>query len=520
MSVLSRRDFLKAGAAAAALSTVPGADALSSRVTKGAKHRAPRNVLFIAVDDQNTSLGCYGNRTVRSPHLDALAARGTLFNAAYCQYPLCSPSRTSLMTGLAPDTTKIYDIATHFRTTLPDVVSIPQLFHQNGYYTARVGKVYHTDVPGEIGLDGLDDPGNWDYKYNPRGVDHPDEEPLVTNFTPQLTRHSKTGKVLLGSTISYYESESPDSAMTDSLGADEVIRLLREKRDKPFFLAYGLYRPHVPWIVPKAYFEKYPLESIQAKPFDPSELKIAPESAYWTHPPNFGMDELQCRKAVRAYYASTSFMDAQVGRVLAELKRLGLEENTIVVFWADHGWNLGEHGQWEKQSLFEPSARVPLIFAGPDITHGQVCHRTVEHLDVYPTLARLCGLDQVPTNLQGNSLHSLLHSAHAPWDTPAISQVTRPSSQNPDIFGYSIRNEKYRYTSWQGSEVGEELYDYQADPHEMKNLAADPSMQKIRSSMREQLAAITAKRGRTMELGNFVKGSNQRHGERVRSESR
>ena len=329
------------------------------------------NVLFIAIDDLNTSLGCYGDRVVKTPHLDALAARGTRFNAAYCQYPLCGPSRASLLTGLAPDTTRVYALSTFFRDTMPDVLTLPQLFQKNGYYAARVGKVYHAGNPDQIGTNGQDDPASWEYVYNPEGVDHTEDEPRVTNFTPERSPRDKNGEVRLGSAISFYEAPQPSHEITDSLGADEVIRLLRANRERPFFLAYGLYRPHVPWIVPKEYFDMYPLESIEARPFNPAELKLAPPPAYWTQPPNFGMDVLERRKAIRGYYAATTFADAQIGRVLAELKALDLEENTIVVFWADHGWSLGEHGQWMKQTLFEPATRVPTLFARARESRGR-----------------------------------------------------------------------------------------------------------------------------------------------------
>jgi iduronate 2-sulfatase len=500
MSKFSRRQFLQSGALAAA------GTALESSAATGMHGK--KNVLFIAVDDQNTSLGCYGNSVVKSPNLDALAARGTRFAAAYCQYPLCGPSRASLMTGKAPDTTKIYDLQTPIRGTMPDVVSIGQLFRKNGYYSARVGKIYHADVPNDIGHDGLDDPATWDYVYDPAGVDHLKDEPLITNFTPQRVLIDDQGHPRLGSAISFYESPSPDRAMTDSLGADEAIRLLREKRNQPFFLAYGLYRPHVPWIVPKRYFDKYPLESIKARPFDPAELKLAPSAAYFTHPPNFGMDEQQCRKAIRAYYASTSFMDAQVGRVLSELKNLGLEKNTVVVFWADHGWSLGEHGQWEKQTVFETTAHVPLIFAGPGTgKKGQVCRSPVEHLDIYPTLADICGLEGTPGDLQGTSLARLLDDPAAETDRVAITQVTRPPAPEPGTIGYSIRTQQYRYTSWQGRVIGEELYDYEQDPLETRNLADDPNVRDLKGTLKERLSFITAQRGRSMELGKLTPAS-------------
>lgn len=499
---ISRRNFLQSGIAATAVTATA---ALAEKLPHGKK-----NVLFIAVDDQNTRLGCYGD-IAKTPNLDALAARGTRFARSYCQFPFCGPSRASLMTGVGPDTTHIYDLKHHVRDTMPDVVTVGQLFRKNGYYSARVGKIFHADVPGDIGKDGLDDPQTWDYVYDPQGVDHPKQEPFVTNFTPKLTRHRKSdGAVLLGSTISYYESPSPDRAMTDGIGADEMIRLLRKNRNKPFFLAFGLYRPHVPWIVPKKYFDLYPLESIKAQPFTPSETSIAPPCAYTSHPPNLGMNELEQRKAIRAYHASTSFMDAQVGRVLDELKTLGLEKNTIVVFWADHGWCLGEHGQWEKQNLFEPAAHVPFIIAGAG-RKGQVCERTTEHLDIYPTLVELCGLKNPPTNLHGSSVVPLLNDATAAWDKPAVTQQTRPSAPNPAIYGYSLRTERYRYTSWQGTEVAEELYDYETDPRELVNLANAPEAQALKKRLKQQLSEITGARGRKITLGEKAAAPDRKH---------
>jgi uncharacterized sulfatase len=452
-----------------------------------------KNVLFIGVDDQNASLGCYTNGLVHTPHLDNLAERGTRFDAAYCQYPLCSPSRTSLMTGMAPDSTKVYDnLAPSFRSALPSTVTLSQLFRKNGYFSARVGKIYHQGVPARIGESGPDDPKGWDYVFNPCGVDHTKEEPLVTNFGPDIGD--------LGKEIAFRESEAPDKSMTDSLGADEVIRLLRQRHSKPFFLAYGLYRPHVPWIVPKAYFDLYPLESIQVCPFSEAELTVAPAAAYTTHPANYGMSEMQMRQAIRAYRASSSFMDAQVGRVLAVLRSLGLEENTIVVFWADHGWSLGEHGQWQKRNLFESSTRVPLLIAAPGIgSHGQICRRTVESLDIYPTLVNLCGLSDAPSSLQGTSLHRLLHDPDAKWDRPAMSQVVRGTGSG-DAFGYSLRTERYRYTAWFGKETGEELYDYSNDPRELVNLANHPETDAIKASLRKGLKDCAASRGRRIDI--------------------
>ncbi|MHB1021120.1 MAG: sulfatase [Acidobacteriaceae bacterium] len=481
MSNTSRRKFLQTSVTAAAASMFP-----SSAITQD---RTRKNVLFIGIDDLNTSLGCYGNPTVQTPNVDRLARHGVRFDAAYCQYPLCGPSRSSLMTGLSPDTTHVYDLKTHFREALPNVVTLGQLFRKNGYYSARVGKIYHAGNPGDIGTDGLDDPQTWDWVYDPCGVDHLKEEPLVTKLTPH-----RRG---LGSSLAYYASPAKDDEITDGIGANEVIRLLQQHRSGPFFIAYGLYRPHVPWVVPAPYFAQYPLEKIQAVPFDPAELQIAPPPAYWTQPPNFGMNELDRRKAIQGYYAATSFMDAQIGKVLTALETLGLSDNTIIVLWADHGWQMGQHGQWMKQTLFEHAARVPVIFAGPGILkHGATCHRTTEHLDIYPTLAELCNLAGTPDNLHGESLVPLLKNPEAAWSKPAITQVERPATENPRLSGYSVRTERYRYTSWQDGYAGEELYDYQNDPHEMKNLASDPRMHRIKATLQTQLDTISVARGK------------------------
>lgn len=480
----SRRGFLKTGAGAAMASMMPSA--------AQAQDHPRKNVLFIGVDDLNTSLGCYGHNDVESPNLDKLAARGVRFDAAYCQYPLCNPSRSSLMTGTAPDTTRVYGNRRHFRESLPNAVTLGQLFRKNGYFSARVGKIYHYNNPEQIGTDGLDDPITWDYTFNPCGVDHLKEEPQLTNYTPH--------RATLGSTISFYASPAKEEEMTDAIGAKAVIQLLEQHRKDPFFIAYGLYRPHVPWIVPSQYFDRYSLDQIQALPFDPEELHTAPFPAYWTQPPNFGMDDTQQRQAIRAYHASTTFMDTQVGKVLNALESLGLADNTIVVFWADHGFALGRHAQWMKQTLFEDATHVPTILAGPGISaHGQSCSRTTEHLDIYPTLVDLCGLQGAPAALHGESLVSLLQNPAAPWSKPAVTQVTRGNDDHPNLFGYSVRSERYRYTSWQDGYAGEELYDYQSDPYESKNLADDHNMREVKHVLQTQLNAITASRGKPTE---------------------
>lgn len=437
-----------------------------------------RNVLFISLDDLNTHLACYGNALVKSPNIDRLADTGVRFDRAYCQYPLCSPSRSSLMTGLRPDSTRVYDLQTHFRLTVPDAVTLPQLFRQNGYFTARVGKIYHYGVPWDIGSCGLDDWKSWSQAVNPRGRDK-DEENLLINYTP------KRG---LGSSLSFLAAEGADEEQTDGIGATEAIRLLEKHRNDPFFLAVGFYRPHCPYVAPKKYFGLYNPGSIHV-PRVPAatELKSIPELALAsTKPwPWFGVTESEAAQSILAYYAAISFVDAQVGRVLKALDRLGLRENTTVVLWGDNGYHLGEHGLWKKQSLFEGSARIPLIIAGAGVTsRGRVCKRTVELLDIYPTLADLCGLS-APKDLEGESLRPLLGDPSADWKRPAYTQVKRG-----DLPGYSVRTERWRYTEWAGGASGVELYDHETDPEEQKNLATVSEFQPIVTEMRGLLRRV------------------------------
>ena len=424
------------------------------------------NVLFIAVDDLNNCLGCYGHPLVKSPNIDRLAKRGVRFEHAYCQFPLCSPSRVSLMTGLRPDKTRIFDLKTDFRKTLPDIVTMPQLFRSNGYFVARVGKLFHYGVPPDIGRLSLDDPKAWEVAVYPRGRDK-DDEPKLTNYTTNRG---------LGSALAYLIADGTDEEQTDGKVATQAIRLLEENRDRPFFLGVGFYRPHTPYIAPKKYFDLYPLEKIRL-PTGPTNLNVPPP-AFFTKPPNWNLTELQRRECIRAYFASISFMDAQLGRVLKALDRLKLTDHTLVVLWSDHGYLLGEHGQWMKMSLFEQSARVPLIIASPGITPNQRCDRIVELLDLYPTVTEYCGL-RAPHTFAGKSLMPLLQNPKAPWDKPAFTQVQRSPRTNVFFMGRSVRTERWRYTEWANGRRGSELYDHETDPNEFTNLAHQTSFEPV-----------------------------------------
>lgn len=426
--------------------------------TSGADNSKSPNILFIAVDDMNNDLGCYGHRLVKSPNIDRLARRGVRFDRAYCQFPLCSPSRSSLMTGLRPDTTRVFDLRYHFRTGLPAVVTLSQFFQKKGYYAARVGKIYHYGNPGQIGTSGLDDAPSWQEVFNPAGRDKTIIETNIINYTP------KRG---LGSAMCYLaDKEGKDEEHTDGMVASKAIELLEKHQAKPFFLAVGFYRPHTPYVAPQKYFDLYPLRKIT---LPRPQKEDAPEPALAsTRPwPWFGVTEAEARECKQAYYAGISFVDAQIGRVLDALDRLKLADKTIVVFWSDHGYHLGEHGLWMKQSCFEESARVPLIISAPGKQKNRACSRLVELLDLYPTLAELAGFE-IPKGLHGASLVPLLKNPRAEWNRPAFTQV-----QRANFPGHSARTERWRYTEWDGGAKGMELYDHKSDPRELKNLASD-----------------------------------------------
>jgi iduronate 2-sulfatase len=539
---MDRRAFLAASAMAAPLAaaTLAASPLQAPAIATGTTKK--RNVLFICCDDLTPRIGSFGDPVAKTPSLDRLSHLGVRFERNYCQYPLCGPSRTSLMTGLAPDTTQVWDLKTDFRDTIPDAVTLPQLFHQNGYFTARAGKIYHYNNSSEIGTPGFDDAASWQVATYPAGYDRTHDEELVTfyvseeaivasagkaqNFEgkPHLSdrrrqsevRWSRGGKgpggirlaqdgrtpILplsrngdLGVPIAGHASEGTDEMMTDFMVAESAIAMIEEHRSDPWFIGSGFFRPHVPFIVPSKYFDLYSLDEMAIPPLTPDELKAAPQLAYLSMNANYGMTERQHREAMRAHFAAISFVDAQVGRLLDALTRLELLDNTAIVFWSDHGFMVGEHGQWEKRMLFEASAHVPLVLAGAGVpAKGKACRRTVEHLNLYPTLAEMCGLEKVPSYLQGKSMLPLLSNPDGPWDRPAMTQVGRTLGSVP-VMGYSLRSERYRYTMWgNGGAEGEELYDYDADPREVKNLAKDSNSAGIKAKLRMELERICAAR--------------------------
>ena len=476
MRILTGAAISLAAASFAAIPTTAAADDAQRRP----------NVLFVVADDLNNTLGCYGDPLVKSPNIDRLAKKGVRFDRAYCQFPLCNPSRSSFLTGLRPDHTRVYENATQFRKNIPEVVTLPQTFQKAGYFVARVGKLYHYGVPLQIGTSGLDDEPSWMKFVNPRGRDR-DDEPKIFSLVPGQ----------FGGALSWLAAEGTDDEQTDAIGAAEAIKLLEEHKDKPFFLAVGFYRPHTPYVAPKKYFDLYPLDRVPVANVPENHRDGVPAPAFASaKKEQETMTDQQRREARQGYHGATTFMDAQVGRLLDAIDRLKLADNTIIVFLSDHGYHLGEHGLWQKMSLFEQSTRVPLIIYDPRAkANGRASPRTVELVDLHPTLADLCGLT-APDKLDGKSLRPLLDNPTAEWTKPAYTQVTRgtPTATGettkkgqPVAMGRTVRTERWRYTEWNEGKQGTQLYDHENDRQEYRNLAADAKYADTVAEMRRLL---------------------------------
>jgi choline-sulfatase len=455
------------------------------------------NVLFFAVDDLRPEFGAYGKNYVHSPNLDRLAARGVTFTRAYCQQAVCSPSRSSLLTGTRPDTTKVWDLETHFRKALPDVVTLPQHFKQNGYFVQGMGKLFHG---------GFDDPQSWSVPWTgpkaPHGA-YGSPENLAIREARLAEAKSKPRKTGAGKVRAYgpafESSEVPDNTFHDGKVAEMAVAALREcaKKDQPFWLGVGFIRPHLPFVAPKKYWDLYDPAKIElaANPFPP---KDAPPytvvtggelRTYYGIPSGPIPDDL-ARQLKHGYYAAISYMDAQMGHVLDELDQLGLKDNTIVVLWGDHGWKLGEHGGWCKHSNVENDTNAPLLISVPGLkTAGQKTESLAEFVDIYPTLAELCGLP-LPDHLAGRSLVPMLRDPKAVVKSAALSQYPR-AYEGQQLMGYTMRTDRYRLTRWlqrdDHSQVkAVELYDEQNDPQENVNLANDPKHAELVSKLTEK----------------------------------
>jgi arylsulfatase A-like enzyme len=453
----------------------------------------PPNVLFLISDDLNNMLGCYRDPRAKTPNIDRLAAKGVLFDHAYCTFPLCGPSRNSLLTGLYPNSTGILANAQIFRQTIPSQPSMPQVFRNAGYFAARIGKLYHYNVPKSVGTNGHDDPGSWELEVNPAGVDRLEEEDRIFSLTPGQ----------FGGTLSWFASPKTDREHTDGMMAEDaawVLERCAKHPEKPFFLAVGFFRPHTPYVAPQNYFNLYTADQmpvVQGVKEDQADIP-APGLGSHKEEQEKLTDELR-RQTLQAYLASISFMDAQVGHVVNALEKLGLDNNTIIVFTSDHGYHMGEHGLWQKMSLFEESSRVPLLIVDPRIPNkGLQVSSPVSHVDLFPTLAALCGV-KPPDNLQGQDLTALLKDPKAEGRGWAITQVmrgggpnrasvtTNVGSEGPLYFGYTLRTSRWRYTEWDEGRKGRELYDHDSDPRELTNLAANAEHAKTIDELSSQL---------------------------------
>jgi len=501
------------------------------------------NVLFIAVDDLRPELGCYGNRLVRSPNIDRLAAQGVLFRRAYCQQAICSPSRASLLTGMRPDSLRVTDNVTYFRHTRPDVVTLPQYFRQYGYETVYAGKIFHGRM--------VDKENSWsrpatfpprDKRFPPGSYQLPASRAIVEQQAKKMV--AKYGRDIVGTGLIQgpvtEAADVPDHAYRDGRVAAAAVLTLRELKDRPFFLAVGFYKPHLPFVAPKKYWDLYDpadirLTTVRRKPaYAPSiGLHASFELRTRFGVPKYGpIDDELARHLIHGYLACTSYVDAQVGKVLDELERLGLRKKTIIVLWGDHGWHLGEYGIWGKATNYEIATRVPLIVSpAGGRAEPAVCYRLVELLDIYPTLCEMAGLP-VPPHVEGRSFARLVDDPTSPgkpwvlsqfpcpalrewaalplsaemrqtWFGPLIRDIEkRLAAESPHysrefyekhVMGYALRNNRFRMVLWVnvrdrfGPPLAVELYDHRTDPQETINVAGKAEYEETIGQLKDQL---------------------------------
>lgn len=428
------------------------------------------NVLLIVSDDLNCQLGCYGNRVVQTPNIDRLAARGVRFERAYCNYPVCNASRTSFLSGRYPETTGVLGNGTQPRIRLgADFRFLPEYFHDQGYFTAGIGKIAHGTFIDSV---------KWDVVTDPVRGEEAEEGAAARPRRRRLAGAAPAPDPL---PFAWQATENRDEQEPDGVIATRVVKLLEEKREGPFFIAAGFHRPHVPHTAPKKYFDMYPPEKMPLPAEPPDHTREIPPIA---RPGKYFPDltDAQKQAIISHYYAATTFMDAQVGRLLAAMDQLKLWDNTIVVFLGDHGWHHGEHGGfWAKVSAMNESARAPLIVAAPGKKAKAVSPRLVEFVDLYPTLVDLCGL-RSPAGLQGTSFRPLLENPQRPGKSAVFTVVTRRGG-----LGRAVRTEQYTYIEWPDGSA--QLYDARRDPKEYDNLANDPPYAKTVAELKERLKA-------------------------------
>jgi iduronate 2-sulfatase len=487
---------------------------------KALKENTLPNILFIPVDDLRPELGAYGDRFIKTPNMDRIASQGVTFYRAYCQQAVCNPSRASLLTGLRPDSLQVWDLQTSFRNNVPSVVTLPQFFKQHGYTTIGLGKTFHNNDPDTISWSVIPEHIEG-FPFDPDAV-YADAENLdIQQLTIQSLKAE--GKSRIDQLGHWYvkanateQADVDDDTYYDGAQTTRAIEILQKLKseNRPFFLSVGYYRPHLPFNAPKKYWDLYDRSEIPL-----AENQFIPEGspAHLVHgeaelrgysdchdlplPGEASWDEGRQREIKHGYFASVSYTDAQIGRLLNELETLGLTENTIIVLWGDHGWKLGEHNGWCKQTNYEIDTRVPMIISGPGVkTRGQQCNALVEFVDIYPTLCEMAHFP-VPEHLQGTSLVPLLENPDQDWKTAAFSQFLlgrygRTTTVKGEQMGYAIRTDRYRYVEWyvwnkEENEAGDllcrELFDHQTDPQENKNIAEIPEYKNVVESLSQQL---------------------------------
>lgn len=494
--------------------------ACSSNKKQSDQNKIQPNILFIPVDDLRPELGAYGDEFIKTPNIDRLAKAGVTFTRAYCQQAVCNPSRASLLTGLRPDSIQVWDLKTHFRDNVPDIVTLPQYFKQNGYITIGLGKAFHNNDPDTISWTNI--PENIEgFPFDPDAVYVNDENLEIQN--EKIEKLKAAGKSRIDQLGHWYVkanatemAEVDDDAYYDGAQTTRAIEILQELKeaDKPFFLSVGYYRPHLPFNAPKKYWDMYdrgkiPLADNQYVPkgtpaylvHGEAELRGYSDCQDLPLPSESPWDNNRQREVKHGYYASVSYIDAQIGRLLDELERLGLAENTIVILWGDHGWKLGEHNGWCKQTTYEIDTRVPLIISGQGVkAKGEQSNALTEFVDIYPTLCEMTDLP-VPEYLQGTSLVPLTENPELNWKSAAFSQFLlgrygRTKTVDGEQMGYAIRTHQYRYVEWYSwnkeenvasTFIRSELYDHFNDPQENLNIASDPANIKVIEELSHQL---------------------------------
>lgn len=511
----NRRDFIKVTSAGVFATMLVGCETLSPKEKP--------NILFISVDDLRPELGCYGNNEIITPNFDALAKEGMMFTNTYCQAAACAPSRASLMTGMRPDSTRVWSLGEKFREINPDVVTMPQHFKKFGYYTVSMGKIFHNHMADPVSFDEPDlKPDEYStpemIDRDPESFYYDDElkKELAQVREERLKRNPNAYAGGWAYGRSWECSDVPDNAFYDGAQTDLAIETLKrlKKKNQPFYFALGYYRPHLPFVAPKKYWGLYDREELSMvdNPYLPKnspgmainsmyELRGCYDLQWVKHPSEFKLPEETARLLKHGYYASVSYVDACLGKLMKGLKDLGLDKNTIVVVWGDHGWKLGEHGSWCKQTNYNIDTRVPLILRVPGMKGKSVkCEKLNELVDLYPTMCDLAGID-IPDNMEGVSFKPLLMNPHLDWKSAVFSQYHQRPKITPDgkrYMGYSMKTKLYHYVEWRywdndkklaGDLAAIELYDNQADADENINIAGNPENKEIIEKLAAQLKA-------------------------------